>query len=117
MGGYDINNDGRNEIYAFNGIPNVYMQEPIQIKRNQLIRLYLLNMTELESPLTFHIHANEFQVIRPERIETSDVITLGVAERQILEFSYPFTGKYMFHPHQDQIAERGCMGCFDVVSA
>ena len=114
MGGYDINNDGRNEIYAFNGIPNVYMQEPIQIKRNQLIRLYLLNMTELESPLTFHIHANEFQVIHPERIETSDVITLGVAERQILEFSYPFTGKYMFHPHQDQIAERGCMGCFQV---
>ena len=114
MGGYDINNDGRNELYAFNGIPDAYMHQPIQIRRNGLVRLYLLNMTELESPLTFHLHANEFRVIRPGWVETTDVVTLGVAERQILEFSYPFPGRYMFHPHQDQIAERGCMGFFEV---
>jgi FtsP/CotA-like multicopper oxidase with cupredoxin domain len=117
MGGYDLNNDGRNELYAFNGIPDAYMHQPIRIRQNQLVRLYLLNMTEWESPLTFHLHANEFRVIRPGWIETTDVVTLGVAERQILEFSFPFTGRYMVHPHQDQIAERGCMGFFEVVPA
>lgn len=117
MGGYDLNNDGRNELYAFNGIPDAYMHQPIQIRQNALVRLYLLNMTELEGPLTFHLHANAFRVIRPGWSESTDVITLGVAERQILEFRYPFPGRYMVHPHQDQIAERGCMGFFDVVPA
>ena len=117
MGGYDLNNDGRNELYAFNGIPDAYMHKPIRIRQNALVRLYLLNMTELEGPLTFHLHANEFRVIRPGWVETTDVVTLGMAERQILEFSYPFLGRYMVHPHQDQIAERGCMGLFDVLPA
>jgi len=117
LGGYDLNNDGRNELYAFNGIPDAYMHQPIRIRQHQLVRLYLLNMTELEAPLTFHLHANEFRVIRPGWIDTTDVVTLGVAERQILEWSFPFTGRYMVHPHQDQIAERGCMGFFEVVPA
>ena len=56
-------------------------------------------------------------MIRPGWIDTTDVVTLGVAGRQILEFSFPFTGRYMVHPHQDQIAERGCMGFFEVVPA
>jgi FtsP/CotA-like multicopper oxidase with cupredoxin domain len=117
MGGYDLNNDDRNELYAFNGIPDAYKHEPIRIKQNAPLRIYLLNMTELEGPLTFHVHANEFRVIRPGVSETTDVITLGVAERRILELSFPYPGMYMFHPHQDQIAERGCMGHFEVVSA
>ena len=117
MGGYDLNNNGHNQLYAFNGIPDGYLHQPIQIRQNALIRLYLLNMTELESPLTFHIHANSFTVVRPGWSERTDVITLGVAERQILEFRYPFSGRYMFHPHQDQIAERGCMGLFEVLPA
>ncbi|MEB3324000.1 MAG: multicopper oxidase domain-containing protein [Cyanobacteriota bacterium] len=117
MGGYDINNDGRNELYAFNGVPDAYMHEPITIRQNALVRIHLLNMTELEPPLTFHLHANAFRVVRPGWVETTDVLTLGVAERQILEFSPPFPGRIMFHPHQDQIAERGCMGFFDVVPA
>jgi FtsP/CotA-like multicopper oxidase with cupredoxin domain len=117
MGGYDLNNDDRNELYAFNGIPDAYKHEPIRIKQNAPLRIYLLNMTELEGPLTFHVHANEFRVIRPGVSETTDVITLGVAERRILELSFPYPGMYMFHPHQDQIAERGCMGHVEVVSA
>jgi FtsP/CotA-like multicopper oxidase with cupredoxin domain len=117
MGGYDLNNDGRNELYAFNGLPDCYMHQPIRIRQNALIRIYLLNMTELESPLTFHTHANSFNVIHGGWNERSDVVTLGVAERRILELRYPHIGRYMFHPHQDQIAERGCMGFFEVVTA
>ncbi|MEB3234138.1 MAG: multicopper oxidase domain-containing protein [Cyanobacteriota bacterium] len=116
MGGYDLDNDGRNELYAFNGIPDAYMHEPIVIRQNNLVRLYLLNMVELDPPLTFHIHGNEFAVVGTGESVITDVITLGIGERQMLEFRYPYTGRYMFHPHQDVIAERGCMGLFDVIT-
>lgn len=119
MGGYDLNNDEQNELYAFNGIPNYYRDHPIQIYQNQLVRLYLLNMIEFDPAVTFHIHANLFQVYRTGRSlspdEETDVITMGTAERHILEFSYPYPGRYMFHPHQDIIAESGCMGFFEVL--
>ena len=119
MGGYDINDDDQNELYAFNGIPNFYRDHPIPIYQNQLVRLYLLNMIEFDPAVTFHIHANMFQVYRTGRSlqpnEETDVITMGTAERHILEFSYPYPGQYMFHPHQDAIAESGCMGLFDVI--
>jgi len=119
MGGYDINNNQHNELYAFNGLPNYYRDHPIPIYKNQLVRLYVLNMIEFDPALTFHIHANMFRVYRTGRSlkpdEETDVITMGTAERHILEFSYPYPGKFMFHPHQDAIAERGCMGFFDVI--
>ncbi|NER34598.1 MAG: multicopper oxidase domain-containing protein [Oscillatoria sp. SIO1A7] len=120
MAGYDINDDKHNEIYAFNGLPNYYRRYPIPIYQNQLVRLYLLNVIEFDTAATFHIHANFFRVyptgmtLAPT-LET-DVITMGTAERHILEFSYPFVGKYMFHPHQDAIAESGCMGEFEVIA-
>jgi len=41
---------------------------------------------------------------------------MGTAERHILEFAYKYPGKYIFHPHQDYIAEHGCMGFFDVIA-
>lgn len=120
MAGYDINDDKKNELYAFNGIPDYYHHHPIQIYQNQLIRLYVLNMIEFESAATFHLHANMFQVYRTGRTltpsEETDVITMGTAERHILEFSFRYPGKFMFHPHQDAIAENGCMGLFEVIA-
>jgi FtsP/CotA-like multicopper oxidase with cupredoxin domain len=119
MGGYDINDDNRNELYAFNGLPDYYMMHPIPIYQHQLIRLYVLNMIEFDIAATFHLHANMFQVYRTGRTltpnEETDVITMGTAERHILEFSFRYPGKYMFHPHQDAIAENGCMGQFEVI--
>ncbi len=121
MAGYDVNDDKKNELYAFNGLPHYYMHHPIQIQQNQLIRLYVLNMIELDAAVTFHLHANMFKVNRTGRSlqpsEETDVITMGTAERHILEFSYRYPGKYMFHPHQDAIAEAGCMGLFEVIDS
>jgi FtsP/CotA-like multicopper oxidase with cupredoxin domain len=120
MGGYDVNDDKKNELYAFNGLPNYYMNNPIAIYRNQLIRLYVLNLIEYEAAVTFHLHANFFDVYRTGMTltpsERTDVITMGVAERHILEFTYGYAGKFMFHPHQDAIAEAGCMGVFEVIA-
>lgn len=120
MAGYDVNDDRRNELYAFNALPDYYMMHPIPIYQNQLIRLYVLNMIEFDPAATFHLHANMFRVYRTGRTlapsEETDVITMGTAERHILEFAYPYPGKYMFHPHQDYIAEAGCMGQFEVIA-
>jgi manganese oxidase len=119
MGGYDINEDLKNEFYAFNALPDYYMRHPIPIQQDQLIRLYLLNMIELDPVVTFHLHANMFQVYRTGRTlmpsEETDDLTMGTTERHILEFVYREPGMYMFHPHQDYIAERGCMGSFQVL--
>ena len=120
MAGYDVNDDEVNELYAFNGMPHYYMENPISIYKNQLIRLYVLNMIEYQAAVTFHLHANFFDVYRTGMTltpsERADVITMGVAERHILEFTYGYNGKYMFHPHQDAIAEAGCMGLFEVIT-
>lgn len=119
MAGYDTNDDQKNEFYAFNGIPDYYMQHAIAIQQNQLVRLYVLNMIEFDAAATFHLHANLFRINRTGRssepFEETDVVTMGTAERHILEFSYRYPGKYMFHPHQDRIAEAGCMGEFNVI--
>ncbi len=119
MGGYDLKRQGKNDLYAFNGIPNFYRDRPIEIYQGQLVRLYLLNLVEFDPVMTFHIHANLFQVYPTGRSlvprEETDVVTMGIAERHILEFTYNDPGMYMFHPHQDEIAERGCMGHFMVL--
>ncbi|MEQ9371972.1 MAG: multicopper oxidase domain-containing protein [Coleofasciculus chthonoplastes F3-SA18-01] len=111
MGGYDINNDNQNELYAFNGIPDYYLDHPIPIYQNQLVRLYLLNMIEFDPAATFHIHANLFQVYPTGRTLTptleTDVITLGTAERHILEFSYPCE-PYFFFPQLLQNTVNSC---------
>jgi manganese oxidase len=119
MAGYDVNDDRRNEFYVFNGLPDYYMKHPIPIQQDQLVRLYVLNMIEFDPVATFHLHANMFQVYPTGRTlqpsYETDVITMGTAERHILEFKFHHTGKFMFHPHQDVMAEAGCMGVFDVV--
>lgn len=120
MSGYDVNDDGHNEYYAFNGLPHHYMHHPVQIYQDQLIRLYVLNIIEYETAVTFHLHANFFDVYRSGMSmtpsEKTDVLTMGIAERHILEFAFRYPGKYMFHPHQDAIAENGCMGQFEVLA-
>ena len=119
MAGYDLKDQGKNDLYAFNGLPNYFKQHPLPIYQNQLVRLYLLNVIEFDAAVTFHLHANFFRLY-PTGMTTkptleTDVITMGTAERHILEFAYPYPGKFMFHPHQDSIAEAGCMGLFDVL--
>jgi manganese oxidase len=119
MAGYDTNEDNKNEFYAFNAIPHYYMHNAIPIYQNQLVRLYVLNMIENDAAATFHLHANMFKIYRTGSLiasDETDVITMGTAERHILEFKFKYPGKYMFHPHQDYMAENGCMGQFDVIA-
>jgi manganese oxidase len=116
--GWDINFDRKNELYAMNGAVNFFRDNPVQLRRGEEVRLYLANFMEYEPLSSFHLHANFFKLyrtgIRSQAAESTDVVILGQAERCMLEFSYRFPGKYMFHPHQNSVAERGCMGHFQV---
>jgi hypothetical protein len=44
--------------------------------------------------------------------EYTDIVTMNQGERGILEFSYTYPGKYMFHAHKTEFAEKGWMGTF-----
>jgi hypothetical protein len=44
-------------------------------------------------------------------------VTLGQGDRGIMELSYPYPGRYMFHAHINEFADKGWMGFFNVVGA
>jgi FtsP/CotA-like multicopper oxidase with cupredoxin domain len=122
MNGFDTNFDGDNEVYAANSIAFAYMEEPIKIHRDQIQRLYLINITEFDPINSMHIHGNFFDyydhgtTFQPT-LKTVDTIMQCQAQRGILEFSFKDfePGRYMFHAHQSEFAELGWMGFFEVV--
>lgn len=122
MNGFDTNFDGDNEVYAVNSIAFAYgMETPIPIKRDQLQRIYLVNVTEFDPINSLHIHANFFDyydhgtTLKPT-LKTIDTVVQCQAQRGIVEFSFAGfePGLYMFHAHQSEFAELGWMGFFDV---
>jgi manganese oxidase len=118
MNGYDTDFDTENNFYTVNGIPYYYMHNPIQIEKNRLIRVYLVNMLEFDPINNFHLHANLYQLYRSGTSlvphEYTDMVTMSQGERGILEFTYKFPGQYMFHAHKTEFAEKGWMGLFFV---
>lgn len=48
MNGFDTNFDGDNEVYAVNTVAFYYMNHPIKVKVNELVRVYLVNITEFD---------------------------------------------------------------------
>jgi FtsP/CotA-like multicopper oxidase with cupredoxin domain len=121
MNGFDTNFDGDNEVYAANSIAFAYMKEPIQINREQVQRLYLINATEFDPINSFHVHANFFDyydhgtTLEPT-LKIVDTIMQCQAMRGILQFSFAdhAPGKYMFHAHQSEFAELGWMSFFEL---
>lgn len=118
MNAFDTNGDGGNEFYAVNTVAFHYAKHPIALNVGELVRVYLVNMTEFDAVNSFHLHANLFHVYRTgtrlEPHEYTDMITMAQGERHILEFTYKFPGQYMFHAHQSEFTELGWMGTFDV---
>lgn len=119
LSGFDLDGDGRNELYGWNGVAGGFERYPIKVPAGALVRVYLLNMVADDPVASFHLHAETFDLYRsgtrlvPD--ERTDVVTLGQTERAIVEFRLPRRGRYMFHPHQRHMAERGGMGWFAAV--
>jgi FtsP/CotA-like multicopper oxidase with cupredoxin domain len=118
MNGFDTNFDRSNEVYAVNTVAFAYEQQPIRVKRGELVRIYLVNILEFDLLNSFHIHANFFDVFPTgtslEPTELTDTIVQGQGQRAILELRFPYAGKYMFHAHVSEFAELGWMGFFEV---
>ena len=118
MNGFDTNFDRSNEFYAANSIPFAYMDEPIAVARDALVRLYLVNVLEYDLINSFHLHGNLFNYyptgtsLQPS--ELTDTVMQCQGQRGILEMRFPHLGKFMFHAHQSEFTELGWMGFFEV---
>jgi FtsP/CotA-like multicopper oxidase with cupredoxin domain len=118
MNGFDTNFDLANEVYAVNTVGFHYIDNPIHVKRDQLVRVYLVNALEYDPINSFHVHANFFQYYPTgtslEPSEFTDTVIQGQGQRGILELKFPFDGDYMFHAHVSEFAELGWTGFFRV---
>ena len=137
MNGFDTNFDGDNEVYAANSRAFAYgvgetdgkgdwqpgeTKRPIQIDRNDRVRVYLLNVTEFDLINSFHTHSQFFDyydhgtTLVPTN-HTVDTVMQCQAQRGIVELDYSDhdPGLYMFHAHQSEFAELGWMSFFEVV--
>ncbi|HLE97969.1 MAG TPA: multicopper oxidase domain-containing protein [Candidatus Thermoplasmatota archaeon] len=119
MNSFDVDFDGGNEFYTVNGIANYYLDHPIKIAKDELVRVYLVNLTEFDPVNSLHTHANFFKWWRTGTqlgppYEITDTVMLCQGERGILEFRYKYPGKYLFHAHQSEFAELGWSGFFEV---
>ena len=137
MNGFDTNFDGENEVYAANSRAFAYgvgetdgkgnwkageTKRPIQVDRNQRIRVYLINATEFDPINSFHTHSQFFDyydhgTTLVPTANTVDTVMQCQAQRGIIELDYSNhqPGLYMFHAHQSEFAELGWMSFFEVV--
>ncbi|WP_236783065.1 multicopper oxidase domain-containing protein [Arthrobacter sp. QXT-31] len=121
MNGYNTDGGDDNEFYSVNGLPFHFMDFPVQVKQNELVRIHLINVLEYDPINSFHIHGNFFHyyptgtMLTPS--EYTDTISQVQGQRGILELRFPYPGKYMFHAHKTEFAELGWMGFFEVSAA
>ena len=142
MNGFDVDFDNENDFYTANGIANYYFENPITLKVGELVRIYLVNMTEFDPVNSFHLHGNMFRLFRtgtrfnPSAVldrtkplgtavrewlysdqfaEVTDNVFLGQGERAVLEFVPRHTGRFLFHAHQSEFIELGWTGLFNVI--
>jgi FtsP/CotA-like multicopper oxidase with cupredoxin domain len=119
LSGFSNDDIGRNGVVAWNGMAGFYHHYPIKVPVGQLVRAYIVNMLEYEPLASFHLHAETFNVypagMGTEPTFRDDTIALTQGQRAMIEFSLPNYGRYMFHPHQHWLADRGAMGWFAAV--
>lgn len=144
MNGFDVDFDDENDFYTVNGIANYFLENPITIRVGELVRIYLVNMTEFDPVNSFHLHGNVYRLYRtgtrfdptavldrnPARpldtrirewlyldnfAEITDNVFLGQGERAVIEFVPPHPGRFLFHAHQSEFIELGWTGVFNVI--
>ena len=118
MNGFDTNFDRANELYAANSIPFAYMHTPLKVPRDELVRIYLVNVLEYDLINSFHLHGNLFHWYPTGTSKTAseftDTVMLCQGQRGIAEWRFPDAGKFMFHAHQSEFTELGWQGFFEV---
>jgi FtsP/CotA-like multicopper oxidase with cupredoxin domain len=120
MNGFNTNFDFEgNQVYAVNSIAFHFVNEPIRVRRGELVRIYLANILEFDPINSFHLHANFFEFFptgtRLQPTDFTDTIGMVQGQRGILEVRFPHRGRFMFHAHKTEFADLGWMGFFEVV--
>ena len=117
MNGFDTDGDGENNFYTVNGRSFYYARYPIRLKRAELVRIYLANLTEFDLVNSLHLHADFFRY-QPtgtgDYWEYTDTVMQCQGQRGVIEIEFAGTGLHMFHAHQSEFAELGWMGFFEV---
>jgi FtsP/CotA-like multicopper oxidase with cupredoxin domain len=118
MNGFDTDGDGENNFYTVNGKAFYYAKYPITVKRGELVRIYLANLTEFDPVNSFHLHGDLFRYYPIGRNQPlfTDIVTLAQGDRGIIELKFHYPGRFMFHAHQTEFAELGWLGFFRVVA-
>jgi FtsP/CotA-like multicopper oxidase with cupredoxin domain len=119
MNGFNTNFDAEgNQVYAINTVAFHHVNEPVRVKRNEPIRIYLVNLLEFDPINSMHVHANFFHYFPTgtsfQPAEFTDTVMLGQAQRGIMELCFRHAGDFMFHAHKTEFAELGWMGFFRV---
>jgi FtsP/CotA-like multicopper oxidase with cupredoxin domain len=118
LNAFDTDFNASNEVYAVNTVAFAYAAAPIQLRAGELVRAYVVNVTEFDPVNSIHLHATMFDLFRTGTSltphELTDVVTMGQAERHVIEFRYRLPGQYMFHAHQTEFTDLGWMGMFEV---
>ena len=118
LNGFDTDFDTENNTYAANSVPFYYQNNPIQINKDELIRVYVINILEFDQINNLHMHGNLFDYYPTGTYRVpsayTDMITLSQGERGIMEFKYEYPGKYLFHAHKVEFSEKGWVGIFQV---
>src|SRR5215208_2902821 len=100
------------EYYPINGYLDQYVQNPIQVNRDELVRLYVINIGTT-IPYQFHLHSTIFKAYpsgllsnEPIDVQTAPV---GPGDATLIEAKWKHPGTYLFHSH-GFLEERGNMG-------
>src|SRR5215203_1775612 len=100
------------QYYPINGYLDQYVQNPIQVNRDELVRLYVINIGTT-IPYQFHLHSTIFKAYpsgllsnEPIDVQTAPV---GPGDATLIEAKWKDPGTYLFHSH-GFLEERGNMG-------
>jgi plastocyanin len=106
------------EYYPINGYLDQYIQNPLTMNHDELLRLYVINIGTT-IPYQFHLHSTTFKaypsgLLSNEPID-AQTIPVGPGDATLIEAKWEYPGTYLFHSHGFQ-EERGNMGQIVVVA-
>jgi FtsP/CotA-like multicopper oxidase with cupredoxin domain len=118
LNGFDTDFDTENNSYAANSVPFYYLNNPIQINKDELVRVYVMNILEFDQINNLHMHGNLFDYYPTGTYQVpsayTDMVTFSQGDRGIMEFEYTYPGKYLIHAHKVEFSEKGWVGAFQV---
>ena len=105
------------KFYPINGYANQYMDNPIKVVKDELVRFYVIGIGGvIQSP--FHVHSTIFKVwpsgILWNEPYWAQTHLVANGDTAIIEAKWSEPGKYLFHVHGIQ-EEKGSMAILQVL--